>query len=239
MHDATKTLMGTTESSDREITNYSSDPASFPEGKAVRLASTGALSLSSGSLVGISLGASLSDTKKTAVARVGNRVPLELTDEGVYALLVVNDLTFTAKAKGVAGNSITIALTDTVSAGDEEATLVGTDIVVEIEDGVSTATQVKAALDAVPEIVALITTTISGTASDAQAAASEAPLATGADSYPYVVPGAAVRVNSTTGVAISTSGTLTGACYCDFPKTGVKMDGSTIMVGLVDMGGGL
>ena len=169
-HDPNKVLLGATQSSERDITCEDADPATFKAGLAVRRASDGKLSLSSGGLIGVSLGRSLSDTVKTAVARTGLRVPVQLTDEGVAAALTEEDLTFTARQKGVEGNDISIALVTGGTAGAEVVTVDGLDIEVEIEGGVSTATQVKAALDNSPEAMALIEVTISGTASDAQAA---------------------------------------------------------------------
>lgn len=239
-HDDSKVVMGTVGSSDSVVTNYDSDPASFPAGTAVKLASTGALSKSSGSLVGVSLGESLSDTKKTAVCRAGNRVPILLTDEGEYSTLKVGDITFTALEKGVAGDSITIALTDTESAGEEAVEVDGTDIVIGMEGGVSTATQIVTAVLASPEALALISEPVidEGDEAVAQAAAAEAPLASGADSYPYVVKGTPVKIDGTSGLA-SSDGTTSGAMYIDEVKTGVKLDGSTVSVAIIDMGGGL
>lgn len=77
-HDATKQLLGVTGSSDRVITVHDQDPANMPAGKRAVLKSDGSLSLlkSDGYPIGISLGKSLSDTKKTAVVRSGLRVPL-------------------------------------------------------------------------------------------------------------------------------------------------------------------
>lgn len=78
MHNAAKVLLGAVLSSAKNLSCFDSDPASFPAGKAVSLASTGGLSLlaSAGMRVGISAGKSLSDTKKTAVVRDGESVPI-------------------------------------------------------------------------------------------------------------------------------------------------------------------
>lgn len=78
MHDASKVLLGQNQSSAKDVSMFDSDPASFPAGSAVSLASTGLLSLlkSAGMRVGISLGRSLSDHKKTAVLRAGESVPV-------------------------------------------------------------------------------------------------------------------------------------------------------------------
>ncbi len=241
-HDASKTMLGTTESSDRVVSNYPSDPADFPSGVAVRQKNTGGLSLSSGdgALVGVSLGRSLSDTKKTAVCRAGNRVPLSLTDEGDFSTLTLGDLTFTAKAKGEDGDDITITLLDDVSEGAETVEVTGTDIVVHMEDGASTAQEISDALEASDDAMALIGVAIDpGEEATAQADAAETPLAGGVDSYPYVVKGEPVLTDNTTGLAVSSGGTTTGAVYVDGPKTGVRADASEQMVAIIDMGGGL
>lgn len=239
-HDPNKVLLGATQSSERDITCENADPATFKAGLAVRRASDGGLSLSSGGLIGVSLGRSLSDTTKTAVARTGLRVPVQLTDEGVAAALTQEDLTFKARQKGSEGDTISIALVTGGTAGAEVVTVDGLDIEVEIEDGVSTATQVKAALDNSPEAMALIEVIISGTASDAQAAFAKDQLENGADSYPYVVKGVAVQVSNSTGKAESSGDETTAAIYVSEPMKGVDpIDGSEIDVALVDMTGGL
>lgn len=227
--------MGSVGSSDRVVSKNDSDPASFPAGRAVRLASTGELSLSSGDgqLVGVSLGKSLSDTKKTAVCRAGNDVPIELAG---FAFLIQEDLTFFKKVAA----AVSIEFLDTGSAGAEVVTVTGDDdagwlISVSMEDGASTATQIKAALDASEDAAELIDTLISGTAGDAQADFAE-------DAIDGVIPviGAAVRVSNTTGKAVNAGGTLTGATYNSLGKTGVAEEGaSDIPVALIDMAGGL
>jgi hypothetical protein len=234
-HDATKVLMGSTQSSDKEVSVYDEDPASFPAGRAVRQ-TTGAdqLSLSSGSLVGVSLGRSLSDHKKTAVARVGNRVPLELSG---YKYLTKEDLTFYTQTAA----AVAIEFLSGGTAGSEAVTVTGDDdagylISVEMEDGVSTGTQMKAALDGEAEALALIETIISGTAGDAQADFAE-------DDIDGVIGsiGAAVRVSATHGKAVVSGGTLTGACYASAGSlVGISEDGaSEVPAALIDMGGGL
>lgn len=96
------------------------------------------------------------------------------------ALTVNGDLTFTALSTGWDGNDITVTLADTVSAGAETCTVDGDDITINIEGGVSTATQVKAAFDAAAAAVALATCAIvSGQDSETQAAAAEANLSGG------------------------------------------------------------
>lgn len=100
-------------------------------------------------------------------------------DSGVAGSLVVQDLTYTADLRGVAGNSITIAYTGGGTAGAEVVTVVGTAISVQIQSATSTATQVKTAVDASVAASALISVAVTGTGSNAQTTASVTPLAGG------------------------------------------------------------
>lgn len=94
--------------------------------------------------------------------------PDRLTGDTNIASLVEQDLTFTAVARGTSGNDITIEYTDGATAGAEVVTVVGNAISIQIDDGVSTATQIKAAFDAESDATDLASCTISGTGSNAQ-----------------------------------------------------------------------
>jgi hypothetical protein len=91
-HDATKIKMGTVQSSYREgVSSYSASPSDFPAGTVVRLKSDGTLSKTKadGEIIGVSLGADLSDTSRVVVLKAGLRVPVLLTDdEAEYAYAV-------------------------------------------------------------------------------------------------------------------------------------------------------
>lgn len=102
-----------------------------------------------------------------------------VTGSAVDASLVVQDLTHTADDAGSAGNAISITYTAGATAGAEVVTVSGSAISVQIEDGVSTATQVKAAIDGSTPAAALVDVTITGTGSTAQDAATIAYLAGG------------------------------------------------------------
>lgn len=106
-----------------------------------------------------------------------------VTPAAVKASLVVQDITYTAKLGGEEGNDITIEYVGGGTAGSETVAVNGNAIVVTIEDSVSTATQVSAAIGASAEALELVTRTISGTAGDAQVAAVSTPLANGAGSF--------------------------------------------------------
>lgn len=88
-HNSTKVLLGSHGSSDIKATCENGDPATFIAGLAVRKASTGDLSLASGELIGVSLGISQSDTKKTSVVRAGNLIPIQITDETGFDYVVI------------------------------------------------------------------------------------------------------------------------------------------------------
>lgn len=98
------------------------------------------------------------------------------------ASLVKANLTFAAKQSGFGGNDISIEFLNTATAGAETVTVVGKKISVAMEGGVSTATQLKTAIDNSPAASALISVTIaSGQGSTAQAAFAEDNLEGGDD----------------------------------------------------------
>jgi hypothetical protein len=167
------------------------------------------------------------------VARTGNQIPLKLPG---FAYLTKDELTFYTKRDV----SVSIEFVDGGTAGAEEVTVTGDDeagylISLSMDDGTSTATECKAALDADEDAAALIETVISGTAGNGQDDFAEEAI------DGVVAPiGGAVRVHSTTGVAILSGGSATGAVYVSGPKTGVAMDGTEGgAYAYIDMGGGL
>lgn len=97
---------------------------------------------------------------------------------GTAATLVDNGITYLADVFGTAGNSITVALIAGGTAGAEVVTVSGNAITVQIEDTVSTRTQVKTAIDGNAAASALISVSVAsgGTAATLMAAT---PLATG------------------------------------------------------------
>lgn len=97
---------------------------------------------------------------------------------GVKSSVVVQDITYEFILPG--DNDVyTITYADTVTAGNETFVLVGTDITVNIESGVSTATQVAAAAALNLSFTGAVTTTITGTAGNAQVAAAAVNFAGG------------------------------------------------------------
>jgi len=108
-----------------------------------------------------------------------------VTPASVKAALVSGDITFTAVNGGEEGNQFSVEKLDTVAAGAEVATIQGKKISIAIESGVSTATQVMAALSAISAALATlgVSAAITGTAGNAQNAAAEAPLTGGSGSF--------------------------------------------------------
>lgn len=92
------------------------------------------------------------------------------------AVVVLQDLTFTAPATGLSGNAVSITYTTGATAGSEVVTVNGNAITVQISNGVSTATQIRTAFIASSPAVALSTCTVSGTGATAQKTVNVAPM---------------------------------------------------------------
>lgn len=159
----------------------------FDSGKQATLVNQGVTYLADNrGVAGNSITVALIDTgvpsQSLEVNLVGTAISVNLAlDAGVAADLEVQDLTYTADDVGVAGNDITIAYVDDGTGGAETVDVTGTDIVVHMEAAVSTATQIKTAVDASAPASALISVAVTGTGSNAQNAAAETPLADGAE----------------------------------------------------------
>lgn len=123
MHSATTIYMGSHRSNIIESDNWSADPATFKAGMCGHLKSDGTVSLanSDGSKIGISLGRSLSDTKRTTFARRGTQVPILLTNSftpTVGAQVQISTTTGLAVSSGTAVNAF--YRTSTLTAYDED-----------------------------------------------------------------------------------------------------------------------
>ncbi len=99
---------------------------------------------------------------------------------GVQSSIVVQDITYTFTLAGN-NNAYTIEYVDDVVAGSESFVIAGNDVTVHIESGVSTATQVAAASAANLGFAGAVTTTITGTASNAQVTFAQTNFAGGID----------------------------------------------------------
>lgn len=237
-HNPDLILLGSTQSSVKEVTCESGDPATFKAGLAVRKATSGALQFTDDGvavLIGISLGEDLSDTtKKTAVCRTGNYVPIALKNDA--AAVKIGDITFTAKRFGEAGNLITITLADTETGNVATVSVDGDDIVIGIDAGTTTTTVAKDAVVANAAANALISVAIDSgdEAAVIALAAVETPLTGGSD---VAVVGQAVKIDDVTGQA-SADGDATAAIYITGVLTGMYPDGSTVPAAWVSMPGG-
>lgn len=94
--------------------------------------------------------------------------------KGVKAYRVIQDLTYTAVDKGVAGNDITINYNAGGSGGAASVAVATKAITVTIEAGVTTATTIATAINADTDAKALVLASVSGTGTTAQAALDEA-----------------------------------------------------------------
>lgn len=117
---------------------------------------------------GIYMNPTVNDSTATYAAGLNITMDNVTVYAGVQGSVTVQDLTYTWNTPGEDANSYSVEYVDTATAGSESASLIGFVITVAIESGVSTATQVKAAIDAVPSFVSALTVTISGTASNPQ-----------------------------------------------------------------------
>ena len=93
-----------------------------------------------------------------------------LQNIAVAAYLSVQDITYQAASTGVGGNLVTIQYTTGAVAGAEVVTVVGNAITVQIASGVSTSSQISAAILASAPAAALVTPLIYGVASNKQVA---------------------------------------------------------------------
>lgn len=122
-HSATTIYMGSTQSKVKEVDNMAADPATFLAGLCCHLKSDGTVSLAAadGSKLGISLGRSLSNHKRTAIARRGLRIPVLLANgftPTVGAAVQISTTTGKAVSSGTTVNAV--YATSTLTAYDED-----------------------------------------------------------------------------------------------------------------------
>ncbi len=256
--------MGATQSSDKSgISIYASDPATYLAGLAVRLASTGLLSLtkSAGNFAGVSLGKSLSDHKKTSVIRAGSAVPvllerqpargeIEITDyaalvDGTDDTVTVGATAFTAQTGSVSHGGATFQ----AATGNEETAISLAD---QINYHATAGLLVRATVadDGVTVILTAVSNSTSGDTialSYAQLGAGVGATVSGAtltdsdDSADYVQIGAFAYFSDTTGKADdpNSGATISNAVYVSDVMVGIDEGGSNVAIALVDMIGGL
>lgn len=122
-HNASAVYMGSHGSNIIESYNKSGDPATFLAGLCVHLKSddTLSLALADGSKLGISLGRSLSDTKRTSIACRGTKIPILLANgftPTIGAQVQISTTTGKAVASGTAVNAV--YRSSTLTAYDED-----------------------------------------------------------------------------------------------------------------------
>jgi hypothetical protein len=267
--DATKVVLAATQSNHKDIDCFAVDPASFPAGLCVSLASTGLPSLlaSAGMRIGVSKGKSLSDHKKTAVCRRGLRVPVQAALKRSTGLITIssyaNLVSGTDDAITIGGQAFT-AQAGAATPGDptfQAATsnaATATSLAAQINAHTATAAKVYAiASSATVRLYAKVEGAATGhdvavsyTDNDTNVGATLSELtggklAGGSDTISdadYIVAGAKMYINDTTGkadVAMTGFSTISDAVYCSTVKTGIMEDGTEVAAALVDMQGGL
>jgi hypothetical protein len=266
-HDATKALLGATTSSAKEISSHDSDPASFPAGQVVSLASNGALSLlkSAGRRIGISLGKSLSDHKKTAVARSGSGVPLRLEllkaggaiEISSYAALVsgtddaiaVAGVSFVAQAGAATLGQATFQAatsneaTATSLAAQINAHATAGAAVVAVADGADVLLYAKSG-GAAGNLIAVTYTDNDTNVGAVLSGLTDGKLSGGSDDFgdiDFVAIGAKAYINDANGKGDSSdsASTISDATYVSGVLSGVDESGALVPCALVDMPGGL
>lgn len=266
--DSDQVVLGAGGSNIKEVTCHNVDPANFAAGLACTLGSDGLPSLlkSAGGLrIGISMGKSLSDHKKTDIARSGFRIPvraaLNRSTGTVTITNVSNLLTGTADTVTIGGQAFTAqagAATPTSPVFQASGTTAqtATSLATQINAHVATAAKVFAVANAA--IVTLyamvegagtghdVTTTYEdlGTAT-VGATVEQAALAGGSNDptdIAFAVIGQKMYINDISGkadVAMTGLSTISDATYVAGPKTGIAEDGTEVAAVLVDMQGGL
>jgi hypothetical protein len=159
MHDASKVLLGSTRSSAKDISTHDVDPANFPAGLGVCLNSSGGLSLdiSDGRRIGISLGKSLSDTKKTSVVRTGEGVPLRVSLPKANAAVTISSY-----ANLVSGTADTLLVGSTTFTAQAGAATPGEATFQAASSDEATATSLAAQINAHADASALVVASVDG-----------------------------------------------------------------------------
>ena len=259
-HDATKCILGTTQSSDRDVSDYNSDPATFIAGLAVRQSSTiNQLHLTSGQWVGVSLGKSLSDTKKTSVVRSGLRVPVLVERQPARGTITITNF---ANLTSGTDDTITVGAT-AFTATDGAVTPTQATFDARTSNDLAAAS-LAAQINAHATAGALVEATVSGavvtvtaksnsTSGDTialsvqqlgtgdGATVSGATLTDSDDTADWIVIGAKAYFSDTTGKADdpNSESTVSDAVYVSSLLTGIDESGAEVSCVLVDMPGGL
>ncbi len=266
MHDATKVLLGSNLSSAKEISTHASDPATFLAGLCVSLGSDSGLSLlkSAGMRIGVSLGKSLSDHKKTSVLRTGESVPVR-----AHLKRSTGTITITSYANLVSGTDDAITIGGQAFTAQAGASTPGQPVFTaatgNTETALSLATQINAHVATAAKVYAVaalavvtlyavvegagtghdVSTTYTDNDTNIGATVQQAALSGGSNTISdiaYIAKGAKMYINDATGKAdinISGFSTISDATYVSEELTGVDEAAATCAAVLVDMTGGL
>lgn len=120
--DSTKIVLAATMSNVKDVTNFAVDPATFLAGLCVSMGNDGLPSLlkSAGMRMGVSLGRSLSDHKKTAVCRSGLKVGIRAAlkrSTGVITVSSYANLLTTTPDSVTIGSSVFVAQSGAATLG--------------------------------------------------------------------------------------------------------------------------
>lgn len=268
-HDSLKVVLAAALSNHKDIENFNVDPAGFPAGYCVSLASTGLPSLlkSAGQRIGISRGKSFSDHAKTAVQNAGLRSPVRAALKRSTGLITITNV-----ANLVSGTDDSVTVGATVFTAQAGAATPG-DATFQASGATSAtatslATQINAHATASTLVYAIASAATvrlyakvkgAGTGHDVALAytdgdanigitlsgLSAGKLTGGSDTISdidYVIPGEKMYINDVTGeadVAMTGFSTISDAIYVSGPKTGIDEAGVEVGAALVDFQGGL
>lgn len=268
-HDATKAALGSSASNVKDCEVFDADPASFPAGSVLSLASTGlpSLAVSAGMRLGVSRGKSLSDHKMLSVQRTGLRVPVL-----AHLKRSTGTITVTSFANLVSGTDDVVTIGATAFTAQAGAATPGDATFQAATDNATTAaslaTQINAHATAGALVYAVASAAVvtlyakvegAGTGHDVAVSYTDndtnvgitlagltgGKLAGGSNTISeiaYAVKGAKMYVNNTTGkadIAMGSFTTITDAIYFGGAKTGIDESLAEVAAVEVDMPGGL
>lgn len=218
-----------------DISEETGDPRLFRAGITVRLTSQDELTIEgSNPLIGVSLGCGLVDREKTMVARVGNFIPLLIHD--LMAEAKIQSLNYVSKLFGHQGNFLSVEYVDLLNNGGAHVLVIENSIVVSIQDGVTNAGTIKAAIDLHEVASKLVSVSIDeGEESEPQIEEGPIDLHGGVSFDPDI--GTAIRIDPTSGMA-SASGQLTGGVYLSGRLNGMYPNRDTHPCCLIGLMGG-
>lgn len=265
--DASKIVLAAALSNHKDIGSFDVDPAGFPAGLCVSLASTGLPSLAKadGSRYGVSRGKSLSDHLKTVIQQAGLRVPVQAAltrSTGLITITSVANLVSGADDAITIGGTALTAQAGAATPGDATFQASGTTA----QTATSLATQINAHAVISTKVYAVASgatvrlyakvegagtghdVTVTYTDNDTNVGATLSELAAGKldggsnTTATYITVGTKMYINDVTGkadVAMTGFSTISDAVYVSGLKSGIQEDGTEVGAALVDMQGGL